>query len=196
MTLVMSLMAVTLLTALGSAMIATTLTETAIAASFRHASETFHAAEGAVAVAVQELAGISDWEAVLNGEETSRFVDGPADGNRTVGAVTLDLAQVTADVNTSAAGGSGGAVYRLYAYGRLADLVSAAGQPAIYVLVWVADLQGPGGQEEGGPPVLGLIARAYGPTGSRRAVAMRMFRTTGDVEATGALRIASWHELR
>ena len=148
-----------------------------------------------MAVAVQELAAAPDWHAVLDGGETSLFVDGPAAGTRTVGAVALDLAQATEDVNRAARGGPVEALYRLYAYGRLADLMPAARQSRIYVVVWVADLAGPEAREAGTPIVLSLVGRAYGPTGSRRSVALTVFRTPEENGPPGGLHIASWHDL-
>lgn len=197
MTLVIALMAMALLTALGSAMVVGTMTETAIAAGFRHGTETFYAAEALAAVVVQELAGESDWSTVANGEEVSRFVDGPAAGIRRIGTVTLDLDQATDDVNAAANVGVGlEASYRLYAYGPLADLIPTARGLPTYVLAWVADRSDPAAQDGGEPSVLGLISRAYGPTGSRRSVALSVSRQMGDAGSPPALRIESWHELR
>ena len=71
--LVIVMMAVTLLTALGSALTLATIAETAVAANYRDATETFYAAEGAVEFAMQELAAVSDWRAVVAAPGRSAF---------------------------------------------------------------------------------------------------------------------------
>ena len=200
MPIIIVIMAMTLLTGLGTVLVLGTMTESAIAASYRDAADTFYAAEAAVEFVTRDLAAASDWDAVVAGDAMSVFVDGPADGTREVGAVTLDLTEATRDVNTVAAAGPGGSIptYGLYAYGPFADLLPPAAPPSrIYVVVWVADLAGEG--EGGAPasPVVGLVARAYGPTGARRSVAVSVARTgTGDAEIPAAVRVLSWNELR
>ena len=94
--LVIVMMTMTLLTALGTALTLATITETAIAANYRDAAEALYAAEGSVEFVMQELADSPDWSDVLAESGRSVFVDGPAGGVRTVGAITLDLAQATA----------------------------------------------------------------------------------------------------
>ncbi|OFW14995.1 MAG: hypothetical protein A3F70_15625 [Acidobacteria bacterium RIFCSPLOWO2_12_FULL_67_14] len=190
MTLVTALMSTALLAALGSAMVVGTVSETMIAAAFRHGIETFYAAEGAAAAVAQELAGVPDWQRIADGDEVSRFVDGAATGIRRIGAVTLDLAQATIEVNALA---GAAAPCRLYAYGRLGDLVPGARESSIYLAVWVAEYADPEAENE--PPALVLIGRAYGPTGSRRTVAMTLSRPTDSGDPDG-IRILSWHELR
>ncbi len=192
MTLVIALMSTALLTALGSAMVVSTMTETMIAATFRQGIEALYAAEGAAAAVVQELEGVSDWEAIVNGEEVSPFADGPASGTRRIGAVTLDLTEATEAVNALAEPGAG--PYSLYAFGRLQGLVPGAETLSIYVLVWVADRPDPPGEESEGPG-LAVISRAYGPAGSRRSVAVTLSRPV-DPGSDGGVRIGSWRELR
>lgn len=73
MALVTAMMAMTLLTALGSAVIISTITETAIAASYRHGSELFYAADGAADFAIQELAAMADWDDLAAGDTLQSY---------------------------------------------------------------------------------------------------------------------------
>lgn len=173
----------TLLTALAGALILGTTAETAIAASYRDGVETFYAAESAVEFAVDELRDADDWGAVLSGDLPSAFIDGPPEGVRRIGAVTLDLAAETVDVAAIPDGAEPS--YRLYAYGPFTDLISiGAVAPKHYVGIWVAELERDGLGEASTIRVLG---RAYGPTGARRSVA---------VSVTRAGRVLSWSDLR
>ena len=75
-------------------------------------------------------------------------------------------------------------------YGQFDDLVaSQAGTSAFYVAVWIADLTA-GGEDEGAP-TLGVIGRAYGPSGSRRSVAVSLTR-----DAVAAVKVGAWAEIR
>jgi hypothetical protein len=87
--------------------------------------------------------------------------------------------------------------YELHAYGRLSDMLPATAQPSpIYVLVWIADLSSIEPGHGAGGPVIGLIGRAYGATGSRRAVAVAMVRTGTDTGPPQDVRLLWWHELQ
>ena len=183
MAILMAISALTLLTALAGALILGTTAETAIAASYRDGVETFYAAESAVEFAVDELREADDWGAVLSGDLPSVFMDGPPEGLRVVGAVTLDLVAERADVD--AIPDADAPVYRLYAYGTFTDLISISGvAPKHYVSVWVAELEQDG---LGEPSTIRVLGRAYGPTGARRSVAVSLSRTGN---------VLSWADLR
>jgi Tfp pilus assembly protein PilX len=195
MTLVIVIMALSLLTGLGTVLVVGTMTETAVVANYRQGVEAFYAAEGAVEFAIRDLAQASDWDAIVTGATTSTFVDGPPDGTRRVGASTVDLTQATADVNALAAAETEGS-FHLYAYGRFADLVSSAAvRSPIYVCVWVADLSA--GEEVEAERVVRIIGRAYGPTGAQRSIAVSVARAaSSDDPASAPLEVLSWAELR
>ncbi|MBI3046958.1 MAG: pilus assembly PilX N-terminal domain-containing protein [Acidobacteria bacterium] len=189
MPLVTVMMALALLTGLGTVLVVGTMTETAVVASYRQGIEAFYAAEGAVEFAIRDLARAPDWDAVLSGAATSAFVDGPPEGPRQVGRVMVDLEQATADVEALAAAGADGPLsFALYAYGRFADLLPATGAPPpIYLCVWVAEI----------PDGLRLIGRAYGPTGAQRTIAISLARSTAtDDDGLDAIEVLSWEELR
>ena len=188
MVLVIAMMAVTLLTGLATTLVLGTMTETAIAGSYGEAAAAFHAAEAAVEFAEGDLM-VQDWDSVIAGSASSSFIDGPPSGARRVGAASIDLAEATRDVNTLPGVRAAGVSYRLYAYGRFDDLVAApAGTSALYVAVWIADLT-----EDDDAPTLGVIGRAYGPSGSRRSVAVSLTR---DSAAATDLRVGSWADIR
>ncbi len=192
--LVIVMMTVTLLTALGSALTLATIAETAVAANYRDATETFYAAEGAVEFAMQELAVVSDWGDVVTAPGRSAFVDGPAAGARAVGAVTLDLGDATTDVNAAGAGASGSSDtdWLLYAYGRFRDLVpSSPRRSQIYVVVWVADRSSAPDEEMSVPDALSILGQAYGGRGSRRTVEVVVER-----DGAGLVQTRLWREWR
>ena len=196
--LVVVMMAITLLMALGTALTLATIAETAIAANYRDTTEAFYAAEAAVEFAMQEVAAVSDWSDVVAEPGQSAFVDGPADGARTVGAVTLDLADATRDVNATAGGapGAGSRGWVLYAFGRFQDLVpSSPGRSQIYVAVWVADRSDTPGEESDEersvPDALSILGQAYGVRGGRRTVETIIAR-----EGDSTIRARSWREWR
>ena len=192
--LIIVMMTMTLLTALAMALTLATITETAIAVNYRDAEEVLYAAEGSVEFVMQELAGASDWRAAASGSGQSGFVDGAANGIRAVGAVSLDLAQATRDVNGIAVGAAGtpSPPFVLYAFGRFLDLVpSGMGWSDIYVAVWVADRSEPSGDEMSEPQALSVLGQAYGTRGSRRTV-------EAIIEKAGAstIRARAWREWR
>jgi hypothetical protein len=157
MILILSLLAVMLLGALGSALLMTTMVETQIAVAYRRGAEALYAADGAGEYAIQELATISDWTSVLDGTAVSTFVDGPPAGTRPLpGGGAIDLGTVTnvvrcgkttacsaADMNASTSDRPWGADnphWQLFGYGRF-DLLPA-GSPigsSTYVVVWAGD---------------------------------------------------------
>jgi hypothetical protein len=191
--LVMVMLLIVWLTALGSAMTLAAMTETAIAASYREGTETRYAAEAAVEYAVQQLAANPDWRGAVAEPGGSAFTDGPAAGRRAVGPVELDLEAATRDVEDMAAAPPGGpaAPFVLYAFGRFRELAPLLADGSVtYVVVWIAD-------RSGMPPDtaaldrLSVVAQAYGPRGSRRAIEVVVERDGG----TGIRRLA-WREMR
>lgn len=194
MTLILVMMTITLLTALGTVLTLATITETAIAANYRDATEALYAADAAVEFVMQELPDVPDWRDVISEPGGSAFVDGPPDGIRTVGAVTLDLTHATRDVNAIAGAAPGAVrpVWILYAFGRFQDLVpSSMNRSRIYVAVWVGDRSDMPGDETSVPEALSILGQAYGPQGSRRSV--EAIVTKAD---TSAIRVLSWREWR
>lgn len=155
--LVISLMATTLMTALGLALILMTMTEGTIASNYRDGSEALYAADAAIERAMQDLLAAPDWDNVLTGGVTSTFVDGPPAGIRELpGGRTLDLTQATnavrcgkpqtcsdADMTTTTderPWARNNPRWQLYAYGPLTGMLPFVSiDSSMYVVVWVAD---------------------------------------------------------
>ena len=220
--LVLALMAVLLLSALGFALVATTSTELLIASNYRNGQEGLYAADAAAERALAELPAVAGWNTLFDGSTRSAFVDGPPSGVRTLAdGSTIDLAQVvntancgktmactSADLTANLTGdrpwGANNPVWRLYAYGRLTDLMRAGRVDSpFYVVLLVGDdssetdgdplLDGVDPVNNPGTGVLALRAEAFDPRGAHRIVELTAARadTTGE-----AVRVLSWREIR
>ena len=180
--LMLALMTTMLLTALGSALVMLTVTETHITRNYRNAQASLYGADAGIERAIQDLATVSQWNLVLSGSVRSGFVEGSLnpvlpDGTR------LSLAAVTRKLqnDTDALGvwGANNPRWRLYAYGPLANLLpSGAISSMVYIAVWVGDDPS---ESDGAPSVdsngvLTLRAEAYGPSNTRRVVEVTVQR--------------------
>lgn len=154
--LIISLMAMMLMMALGTALVLTTMTETRIASNYRGGTESLYAADAAVERVMQDILTVPNWDDILNGTVTSAFIDGPASGERTLPDGTkFDLTQAT---NVARCGklacsesdltaitddrpwGQNNPRWQLYAYGKLEDMLPTGTITSRqYVVVWVAD---------------------------------------------------------
>ena len=93
--LVLALMAMTMMMALGTALILTTATDSKIARNFRATSEATYVADAILERALDDIVGVRDWNDVLNGTAVSTFVDRMSVGVRTLAdGSAIDLAQV------------------------------------------------------------------------------------------------------
>jgi hypothetical protein len=194
MALVTVLLLIVWLTALAAAATLATLTETAIAANYREATEAFYAAEAVVEFVMQEIAPVSDWSEMLSEPGRSAFTDGPPAGGRTVGSFRLDLAAATRDVQAMVAAPPGAvqSPLVLYAFGRFRNLAPAvSNRSPAYVAAWIADRSEEERSQGSGPDRLSVVGQAYGPRGSRRSVEALVARTDGS-----ALTVLAWRELR
>lgn len=204
--LLMAIALMLLLTAIAGAAAIASRTEILIAANFRQSRATLYAAEGAVALAIRDLAAAPGWTAVLTGASGSSFTDGAAIGARTLpggGTVVLccGVPSLTDDVQQRAHGGRAwGAdtpVWRMFVWGP-ADRWLPAGRidSPMYVVVWVADDPGDG---DGNPLAdangfLELHAHALAPGGGRRVVEAVVARPVGG--SPGGVSVRSWREVR
>jgi len=199
MALVMTTMALTLLTGLGTVLVVGTMMETAVAAAHRRSVEVFYAADAAVEFAIRDLAARADWDAVLTGAEWSAFTDGPPEGIRDAGTAIVDLTRASAEVEALLAARAvppDGAA-RLYAYGRFDWLVPAdAAPPPLYVCVWVAPRAADEAEGEERPVrELYLAARAFGTTGGQRTLLVALARPLAPEERP-SLQVRAWEELQ
>ena len=154
--LVMSLLAMMLLMALGTALVMTTMTETKIAGNYRNSFETLYAADGAVERVMQDILTVPNWDDILSGATTSAFIDGPPSGDRTLpdgrqinlteatnivrcGKIACSAADLTA-ITDDRPWGVNNPVWQLYAYGPLEDMIPTGTIASRqYVIVWIAD---------------------------------------------------------
>ena len=173
MTLIAAFLSIFLLLGLGGALILTTMIETHAAAAFARGTEAFHAADGALEYALQDLDAVSNWTDITNGSIRSAMSDGPPTGTRWLEDGTV--------VRLDSLGGS----WRPYLYSRVDRLLPPGRiDSVLYVVVWVSS-------SAEVPGALLLQGHAYGPRGGRR-----MLEATVTRDVHGHLRISSWHELR
>ena len=205
--LIISLMAMMLMMALGTALVMTTMTETKIAGNYRGGYETLYAADGAVERVMQDILTVPNWDDILSGAVTSAFIDGAPSGTRTLpDGTTIDLTQATnmarcaklacsaadlVEITSDRPWGVNNPVWQLYAYGPLEDMLPTGTITSRqYVLVWIADdaadndndplrdgQPAAGGGTNLGAGVLSMKAQAFGPDGTTRIIEVTIART-------------------
>lgn len=210
--LLIALMATLLMSALGVALMMTTITETKIAGNYRDGNEALYSADAAVERVMQDILTVPDWNTILSGATTSAFIDGPASGLRTLpDGTALNLTEATymvrckkitvcsdADMDdmANAPWGPNNPRWQLYAYGPMEDMIPTATiNSSMYVIVWIADDPSesdnnplrdgdpPAAGENMGRGVLSMLAHAYGPGGVRRVIEVTVARTdTTEIE--------------
>lgn len=183
--LVIALMATMLLTALGTALVMVTNTETMITANYRNAQEALYAADAGVERVVQDLLMVPNWNRILDDSTKSAFVDAncsgtvtlPAGGSMNLGAATTAL---QAETTTQNLWGANNPTWRAYACGRISDLLPTNTiESQMFVMVWVGDdpSETDGLPQVDGNGVLTLHAAAYGPGGTVKVVEVTVART-------------------
>jgi hypothetical protein len=201
---IIALMAMSLMIALGTALMMTTMTETRITTNFRNNSESLYAADAALERGLDDLLTVPDWNNLLNGTVKSALVDGAPTGDRTLSDGTiLKLDEILNMANcqkvTSCSGGDLQEVtlerpwglnnpqWQLFAYGKLNDVLPNGGiNSPYYVTVMVGDdpsendgdpLHDGVSQTNPGSGVLALRAEAWGPGGSHKIIELTLART-------------------
>jgi Tfp pilus assembly protein PilX len=179
--LLVTLMAMLLLSVLGAALLLTTATETAIAANYLDGTEAAYAADAGIERAMQDLQALPDWSGVLGTADGVRaaLMSGFAGGtlHPLLGdGRPLDVVRVTAALNCpqvspAPAACTGGQMdqssadrpwgannprWHVYAHGHVRDLLPSADiDSPLYLVVWVAD---DGAETDGDPGVDGVSA--------------------------------------
>jgi hypothetical protein len=187
--LVIALLATVLLTTMGLGLLMMSGTETAIAANYRSANETFYAADAAVERVVQDVLIAPRWNDLLTGAMQSGFVDDTLTPT-TPGGEQLNLTTMTTDLQAQADAtnpwGANNPQWHLFAYGPLSQLLGQGSlQSNSYIAVWIADDpsetdDNPSNDSNG---VIAVYALAMGPKGTRRAVEVTVAKTdTTEIE--------------
>lgn len=187
--LITALLATVLLTALGLGLLMMSNTETAIASNYRTGSETFYAADAAVERVVQDVLLVPRWNDILTGTIKSSFVDDtltpttPSGDHLDLTALTSD---VQADSDATAPWGPNNPEWHLFAYGPLSEMLhQGALQSDAYVAVWISDdpSESDGNPSADANGVLTVLAKAFGPNGTLRAVELTIAKTdTSELE--------------
>ena len=213
------MMGMLVMSALGAALVMATSIETFIARNFHDGAGAFYAAEAAAASAVEELASIGDWTAVLNGATRATWFDGMpgprtlADGSSIDLAALINLANCghlssctdgeMAAATSQRPWGINNPRWRLFASGNLANLLGAPSR--FYVAVFVADDpaetdgepwadgSGPGNPGSG---ALVVRAEAFGPGGAHSAVQLTAARADLTSIGPDTVRVVSWRAER
>jgi hypothetical protein len=206
MALIVTLLAMALLSAVGAALVLTASADALIAEHAGASADAAYAAEAAIERALAELRVVPDFTAVLGGAIGSSFTDGPASGARTLpGGGTVDLDEVVHHANCARASACSDAEmdaftedrpwggrnprWRLFSYGPL-DNDAASGWSGfpVYVVVLVADdpLDADGVPDQDGLPLgaaanpgAGMLlvrADAFGRRDAHRVVEVTLVR--------------------
>jgi hypothetical protein len=201
--LLIALMSTLLLTALGLALVMTTMTETMITANYRDGGEAMYAADAGVERVMQDLLTVPDWNRILSGALQSPFIDGPPSGTRNLpgGGGTIDLTATTNLLNcnkTTTCSVSEMNTYtderpwttnnprwQLFAYAPLDTIIDTGTiTSSFYVVVWIADDQSENDDDPatdgGGSTGAGMLlmrAEAFGPQGSHSVIEVTIGRT-------------------
>jgi Tfp pilus assembly protein PilX len=202
--LIIALMAMSLMIALGTALMLSTTTESKIVTNFRNNSESLYAADAGLERALDDLLTVPDWNNLLNGNAKSALVDGLPTGGRTLADGTvLKLDEVLNMANcqktTACSGndltavslerpwGPNNPTWQLFAYGPLNTVLPQGGiNSPYYVVVMVGDdpsendsdpLHDGVSDTNPGKGVLSLRAEAFGPRGSHKVVELTIART-------------------
>ena len=202
--LLIALMSTLLLTALGLALVMTTMTETMISAHYRDGGEAMYAADAGVERVMQDLLTVPDWNRILAGAVQSPFIDGAPSGTRTLpgGGGTIDLAATTNLLNcnkttTCSISEMNGYTnerpwttnnprWQLYAYAPLDSIIDTGTiASSFYVVVWIADDQSELDDDpttdspltSPGGGVLLMRAEAFGPGGAHSVIEVTIGRT-------------------
>jgi hypothetical protein len=154
--LIIVLIATSLMLALGTALLLSTMAEGRIASTHGVGIEAFYAADAAIERVIGEVMTAPDLNGLLSGAVTSSFADGGPAGLRTLpGGTRIDLTAFTSDLRCGKPAcsdadlvaiteerpwGMNNPVWQPYAYGPLASLRPAGAiDSAMYVIVWIGD---------------------------------------------------------
>jgi len=197
MTVVIALIALVLLSALGTSLAVVTDTELRASANYAASRESMYAADGALQIAAHELLAFDEWNVLLAGGALSSFTEGPPSGVRQLGDGSMvDLTAVTNLANAEPRPwGANNPTWRLFAFGRL-----GAGT---YVVAWVGDdpaendgnpiIDG-ASADNPGTGILAIRAEAFGVRGAHTVLETTARRESG-ADGQPVIRVLSWNDI-
>jgi hypothetical protein len=202
------------MTAIGTALVVSSSTETIIAAQFRNGIEAHYAAGAMLERGIADLTDVEDWSLLTAGVLQSEWVDGPPMGSRDLAdGSAVDLAEVLnmascqkstpclsadlADITPDRPWGDNNPQWKLYAYGRLRDMLAPGTIDSSYYVVLLVG-NGPT------PSLLAVRAEAFGPRGAHAIVEVTAGRRAVSEDekdynvppGQGPLTVLSWREVR
>jgi len=153
---IIALMAMTLMVALGAALMLTTTTESKIVNNYRANSESLYAADAGLERALDDLLTVPDWNNLLNGTAKSALVDGAPSGVRVLAdGEQLNLNEILNMANCQKVSACSSAdmqavtaerpwylnnpQWQLFAYGKINDILPQGINSPYYVVVMIGD---------------------------------------------------------
>ncbi len=210
MALIVSLLTLSILSAMGMALALVVSVDPMAAANQREATSTLYMARAGLELAAREIAVSSSWDAWLSGAATSTLVDGPPSGARSLSSgESIDLERLTnqlicgrdaacAETQTTAntrdrPWGENNPRWRPFLYGSAPSLGLGAASEQHYLIVWIGDdgaerdarpdVDGP---DAAGGGIVRVVVQAFGPFRSRQLVEAHLSRKC---EVVGVARV-------
>ncbi len=220
--LVITLIALALVSALGLGLVLATGTERLTSANYRDSVLASNAADAAMELAMRELSSIADWTPIVAGVQRSSLVDGPPSGARRAGGFAFDLTVLTNQLTCGRTSDCSDAQIRVstverpwgannprwqpFLYGWLDTFANIPGAfPDTYVVVWIGDdarevdgdpLTDGGGPNSEGRNAVRARAEAFAAGGTRRAIEADLVRPCNTVDGVTTcepgIRVQSW----
>ncbi len=177
-----------LVSALAGALVAIVMIEEAVEANHRRAVQALYAADGLLASVIADLAGGSDWDALLEGFGSARFRAGP------VSVLLPDGSVVDAEAEARALlpdrDRSGEPPWRLFAWGWFGDLVGAPDRvPRLYLAAWIRRGLADADADDANARLV-VRAAAFGSFRVRRVVEATVIRRAA------AVQVVAWNVVR
>ncbi|HXG87948.1 MAG TPA: hypothetical protein VNJ02_06395 [Vicinamibacterales bacterium] len=212
--LVMTLLAISLLSALGLGLALAASTGRMADANHEDATEMLNAIESAIELAARDLNDVADWSAALDGTVRSSLVEPPPAAinvDRLTNQLTCERDDACSDARVHASSadrpwGRNNPRWQVFLRGRLAAVTDPRHPRRPYSIVWLGDdpretdddprIDG-GAPGEKGRYVVRARAESFGSAGARRAVEAEFARVcpapgTGQACLPG-IRVQSWH---
>ncbi len=194
------LLLLTVLAAASTGMAMLTILESSISRHHRIDREAAYAAEAMLALVLQELEGLADWNGVLAGTAAAGFADGPATVPRAIPGAGTVLVCCAAGSLSARLERDTGMPWRPFAWGSLAGLLGLGEAGRYYLVAWVADDRDDGDGDAAADSNNRILVRseAVTPLGARKAIEAAVERPGGGAPgpARRGLRVLTWRERR